>query len=561
MRLTDHIPEGLRRASWHVVALLLALLCFILLGPQPYVWSLGGRLINATSGIGGIWTLGWLERALSGEGLALWSPPALHPLQDTLALGQPLLGCLPFFLPISAMSDNATLALNVTILAGVLLCAYIVFLLVRRLGGNPWASVAAGLLFAFNPLQWAPAPVGAVPGCFFWAPLALLALDLVRGGRAWALWLAAAPLWVLLYTAPAQGLGMAAVATALFIAHLWRSGRHPRLMVHGVGVAAASVAVAAPLFMKMGTAGASALLERITRPGPAALITPPGEGLARVYGWLSALSGAQAGGVFPGLVLIILLLLAWVAHRQGARVVHPGLTLLCAVGALAAPGALGMPLLLLLCVSAGLSLTWIAPRVSGRPLPGRLALAAALLAAVNLDYWLIDTPGLPHGPGTFAPEVYSYLQRSSRKGPVLELPNLSRQLAYQGVHRRPIMSGPPWWRVPALGKLMEQTASCPGEQCRAMLRGTAAETVVVHPSGSGGGVPALDEDLAASGFRLMGQVGLATVWERTATSATAKPDEATEDPSIEMPPPLPDDAADEGFEKSELKAMDEPPPL
>ena len=88
-----------------------------------------------------------------------------------------------------------------------------------------------------------------------------------------------------------------------------------------------------------------------------------------------------------------------------------------------------------------------------------------------------------------------------------------------------------------------------------MLRGTAAETVVVHAP------LALDNDLAASGFRLMGQVGLASVWERTDSETEGQADEAQDDPSIEMPPPLPDDALDEGFEKSELKAMDDPPAL
>ena len=560
MTKTDSIPGGWSRASWHVLTLLTALACFFLLGPQPYVWSLGGRLVDATSGVGGIWTLGWLERALFGAGLSVWSPPALYPLQDTLALGQPLFGCLPLYLPVSALSGNPTLALNITILGGVLLSAYLMFLLVRRLGGNPWASLVAGLLFAFNPLQWAPAPVGAIPGSFFWAPLALLALDLARGGRPWALWLAAAPLWVLLYTTPAQGVGLAAVAAALLAVYLWRGGRDRRLLLHGAGVAAASVVVAMPLMIKMGARGAAALMERITTPGPVALFTPPGEGMPRVYGWLSGLTGAPAGGVFPGMALIILLLLAWAASRQGARGVHPGQVLLCALGALAAPGALGMPLLLVLCVSAGLSLTWIAPRISGRPLPGRLALAAALLAAVNLDYWLVETEGLPHGPGTYPPEVYSYLQRSSRTGPVLELPGHASQLAYHGLHRRPILAGPPWWRVAALDRLLGQVARCPGEACRVLLRGSAAETVVLHASRGGGAFSALDQDLAASGFRLMGQVGVATVWERTA-APDHEAGKASEDPTIEMPPPLPPDALDEGFEKSELKAMDDPPKL
>lgn len=569
MGLHHRINTGLSGAIWHVLVLVLALLGFFLLGPQPYVWSLGERLLDAPAGVGGVWTLGWLQHALSEPGLSLWNPPVLFPLSDTLALGQPLLGCLPFYLPAAAITGNTTLALNLTILAGMLLSAYLTFLLVRRLSGSPWAGLAAGLLFAFNPLQWSPAPQGALQGGFFWAPLALLAMSGLRPGRSWLLWAAALPIWVLVYTVPAQGLGVAALAGVLLAWQLARAGRAWlggwRMAANLAGSLLVSLALIIPLLARMGASGRAALLERAVRPGAVALMVPPGGGMARVYGWLHDLGGAREGGIFPGMALLILLLLALASlkDRHGQpRGIKTSLmvTLLCVAGAAMAPGALGMALLLSLCVCAGLALAWVAPRVSGRPLPGRLALAAALLAAINLDYWLVESRGLRHGPDTFAPEVYSYLASSPRKGPVLELPVSPARLAYQPLHWRPLLAGPAWWRAEPMTELLRQTRACPDQACLEFLSKTAAQTVVVHGYrlGPGGRSSWLEDDLAASGFALMGQVGTSYVWER---SKIAAPTDAASDVASDMPPPLPDDATEEGFEKSELKAMDAPAEL
>lgn len=565
MHLHDQIPGRWSGAIWHLLVPVLALLGFFLLGPQPYVWSLGSRLLDMPAGIGGLWTLSWLEHAITQPGLSLWSPPVLHPLENALALGQPQLGCLLIYLPASAITGNPTLALNLTILLGTVLCAYLTFLLVRRLSSNPWAGLAAGLLFAFNPLHWSPAPQGAIPGSFFWAPLALLALERVRPGRWWWLWGAALPVWVLTYTVPVQGLGMALLAVALLGGCLlldqrtWLRDRW--LWGHLAGMVAASGVVLFPLISRMGAQGGAALLGRATWPGTMALLTPPGEPLARTHGWLHALVGGGEGGIFPGLVLLLLLLLAAASLGAGQGrlrlVIKRCLqgVLFCGVAGVYAPGALGLVLLLMLCICAGLALAWVAPRVSGRPLPGRLALAAALLAAVNLDYWLVESPGLSHGPGTLPPEVYSYLERSPRKGPVLELPVSTSRLAFQPLHWRPDLAGPAWWRVDAMDELLSRTRSCPEEACRRFLRESTA-TIIVHgyKMAAGGKHSWMEADLSATGHALMGQVGDAFVWERsrrTFTPSAAAP--------ADMPPPLPDDALEPGFEKSELKAMDAPP--
>ena len=362
-----------------------------------------------------------------------------------------------------------------------------------------------------------------------------------------------------------MGVGVALLAAALLVGCLllheraWLRDR--RLWGHLAGILAASGLVMFPLISRMGALGGAALLERARQPGTMALLTPPGEPLARAHGWIHDLVGGWEGGIFPGVTLIILLLLAvaslWAGQGRMRLVIKRCLqaTLFCAVAALFAPGALGMVLLLMLSICAGLALAWVAPRVSGSPLPGRLALAAALLAAVNLDYWLVENSGLRLGPGTLPPEVYAYLERSPRKGPVLELPVSPGRLVFQPLHWRPELAGPTWWRVETMDKLLQKTRSCPEETCRRFLRESGA-TVVVHSDRltPGGKQSWMEADLSASGYELMGQVGDAMVWERP-RKTSSPPATAPAD----MPPPLPDDAAEHGFEKSELKAMDAPP--
>ncbi|MEW6271793.1 MAG: hypothetical protein AB1689_21125, partial [Thermodesulfobacteriota bacterium] len=98
-----------------------------------------------------IWILAWTSHALVEQPLALFQANIFHPARDTLAGSEHLIGLAPIAAPVFAVTGNAVLAYNVTVLVVVWLAATCTFALARAWSGSAAAAFVAGAAFAFAP--------------------------------------------------------------------------------------------------------------------------------------------------------------------------------------------------------------------------------------------------------------------------------------------------------------------------------------------------------------------------------------------------------------------------
>ncbi len=545
-----------RTLAWHLVVPALAAGLFVLQGPSAYVLDLRGSLFNLGSSLDGHWLMAWLEHALLTPGLSVWDPPVFHPLKGALALVDPPLGNLLVYAPARAMGAGPVLATNLVVMAGFILSAYCMFLLVRTLSGSGLGGAAAGLLFAFNPAQW-DLLAGMTQGAAWAGLLALHLLErFLQGGRGRHVW----------------GAGLAMLLQATFSA--WLAAGFilfgVALVLHRA-VTGQLASLRLDRAARIGLLGAMLLLAL----GLAALLTPllsgPAAAAADQARWTTP------GVTLPLLALALVLLSIGPARRGGEAAGRTIAATLAALAlALAAPEHLAVVLLAGLSACGGVAVAAASRLKLGSLRPVRLLLLAALVAAVNLDYWMPDQGGEVFAPAGSGPGAYSYLGRSKHQGPVLELPvgppSDSWTLGHQPLHWRPKLGGPGRWRAPGQDKLLAAAGRCPGEACLAFLRRSGARTILVHLDHY---APEerrawLDLDAWDAGFETLGVLGDALVWERRTTEqrrAVPHPRHGSESAAEDgldalikqTPPPLPPDRVGDQFEKSELKHMDVDP--
>jgi hypothetical protein len=311
----------------------------------------------------------------SGD-IASWNP--------TIFLGTPLLAAYrpgTFYPPMAALAALPPFAaFQVLVLGSLALCGPLVFLYVRRLGGERVGAFVAGTGYALGPYLVGhlgdTATITAAP----LLPLLLLAAEshVNRSTPARAAGLAAALALVLLAGSPeATRAAGALLLGRLLVAHLLPGPRTPRPLASVLAVAA-GIALAAPqllpTLLAAGEAGRS-----VTGLAAADVPLPGFFGLVLRYASHTP-AAALAVAALPlavtqtpvrvlGVSLLITLALQW------------------GRGPLAAAGALAIVFDLTLCILAGLSLSaqWRARR---EPAGARLRayfLAASLASAAALS--------------------------------------------------------------------------------------------------------------------------------------------------------------------------------
>ena len=98
-----------------------------------------------------VWTLSWDAHAFLHQPFAIFDANIYHPLRDTLAFSENLIGTAIFSAPVEWLTGSPVLALNVVSLLSTILCGVGAWLLARRVGLGQGAAVIAGLVFAFAP--------------------------------------------------------------------------------------------------------------------------------------------------------------------------------------------------------------------------------------------------------------------------------------------------------------------------------------------------------------------------------------------------------------------------
>jgi hypothetical protein len=130
-----------------------------------------------------LWTLAWNAHALVTSPLAIFDANIFHPLKNTLAYTENLIGSTLFAGPVLWTTDNPVLALNVVQLSSIVLCGLGTFVLARRLGISALGAALAGIVFAFSPPRFGR--IGQLHlTTVQWIPFALAALHAyLDGGR------------------------------------------------------------------------------------------------------------------------------------------------------------------------------------------------------------------------------------------------------------------------------------------------------------------------------------------------------------------------------------------
>jgi hypothetical protein len=114
------------------------------------------RLGRSTSdGMYSIWNVAWVAHALSTAPWRLFDANIFYPDRFTLAYSEANLGAGLLGMPGWLLTQNAYVAHNTALIAAFAISALGAWLLARRLTGDPAASAAAALMFAFCPYLFA----------------------------------------------------------------------------------------------------------------------------------------------------------------------------------------------------------------------------------------------------------------------------------------------------------------------------------------------------------------------------------------------------------------------
>lgn len=371
-----------------------------------FTYPLAARLASTLPGDVGdpalnAWILGWVSERLAHGGTGVWSPPIFFPYRLTLAYSENLFGIAPFVAPIHWVGRNPVLTYNVAYLAAYVLAALGAYVLARELGGRRGAAWLAGLAFAFCPYRAAQS-VHLQMLMTGWMPLGLAALHRwSRTGSRWALagFAISYVLQVLSNGYTLYFFALPSAVVALSAIRRREAGGRRRLAELMVAGGAIITALAPVLYLYLRVREEQGLVrsaDEIRDFGAdlgSFLHAAPGIVSAR---WFPGFAKPE-GELFPGLVTVILAVVAWTtwrsddrAERRQARRLYTIVAGLAAVLALGiAPTAWGRPFL---PTAPYAWLLHVVPGLDGLRVPARLAVVLTLGLAVLAGLggsWLI----------------------------------------------------------------------------------------------------------------------------------------------------------------------------
>jgi hypothetical protein len=243
---------------------------------------------------------------------AWWQFPIFHPLRDTLAFSEHLLGLSPIAAPIDWLTGDPLVSYNLTLLLTFPLSGATMYLLVYRLTRSAPGAFIAGLAFGFAPFRISHLPHVQMLAVF-WAPLALLGLHaFLDSGRTRWLGLYGAA-WLLQSAANNYALVFLSLLIGLWV--LWFVVARRRWRQLGL-IALATIVAALPLVPvlvtyvtvhdRYGFIRGIDEIRAFSADVAAVLCAPPA---LTVWGWVRVACQPE-GELFPGLGLIALSLAA-----------------------------------------------------------------------------------------------------------------------------------------------------------------------------------------------------------------------------------------------------------
>jgi hypothetical protein len=451
-----------------------------------------------------MWIMAWTTHALFVDPIHLFHGNALHPAPYTLATSEHLLGNLPLFGPVWALTGNPLLGLNVVVFASYVLGAALMHGLLRTWTGSTAAAYCGALAFAFAPWRLVPSSPPHLLSAQY-LPLLLLLLDrAARTGRGAVV----AGLALGMQALCSYYLGYMAYLTVAAYVAVWALG-------FGVRGHAASWRAIGATFAVSALAIAPVTAPYVLAQARGALAPDPS--VAEVFGRLSEpahLIDAHVGRTAIALAALGALALpsAWRTDRlRGVRI---GCLLAITVAAfLLARGPVGVldgrlvPWDWLAAVVPGFrnfrvtfrfgtlaafgasGLAAFAVAAACRLSPARLAhvVGAVAVVAVALPV-LRSTPAVGHPlrTGASVPSAYHWLAEHGDRDPLLEVPVQpnpagARAMYYSTYHWLPLLNGYTGHLPPSLVFLMTQAEQLPSpETLRLMVACTGLRWILVH---------------------------------------------------------------------------------
>jgi hypothetical protein len=420
------------------------------------------------------WILAWDYHALATHPLRLFDANIFYPIRKTLTLSEHLLGDLPIFAPLMAVSGNPLLAANGVVFASFVLSATAMFALAWRWTRSASAAFFAGFVFAFSPPRFGQLAKWHLLSVQ-WTPLTLLFLDRFLVSRRMRDGALACAFFVLQVFA-SYYLGYAcALVVACYLAYRFWS--EPSLRTREIAgklglLLAAALLIILPLTYpyvrvsrESGLFGADLRLLTLVSTDPALSFLGVPQWGHNVYQEPLRRFQSQVpweSWLFPGFVPVALALVALCMRSRGeARDRRPVavcvlITSACVVMSLGPVLVInehvtGVPLPYLLCsyVIPGFAamraparfalLAWVgfsvlvglgarrllgaaAARAPWSPRVVKRVLAAVLLAAATTEFWFPPLEMDRFETGRRVPEVYRWLAAQPRDGAVIELP-------------------------------------------------------------------------------------------------------------------------------------------
>ena len=160
-------------------------LCFLALA---LTWPLARHPASTLPDLGdpldSAWRLSWPIHQLRHDPRALLDANTYYPFETTYLFDELILGVALVVAPVTALTQNGVLAVNVALLLAFVGNGLAMYALGRRLTGNRVAAFAGALPFAFSPFRLLH--LGHVGlSTAFWLPLALIFLDRVLLRPTW----------------------------------------------------------------------------------------------------------------------------------------------------------------------------------------------------------------------------------------------------------------------------------------------------------------------------------------------------------------------------------------
>jgi hypothetical protein len=505
--LRHAIPPERRRQALEALLVLGVFTFLTALTTYPQVLSLSTKVADHDDPLLSIWRLAWVAHQMPRDLAHLFDGNIFHPEQRTLAFTDAMLLPGVVAAPLHWLGVPNILIYNLVLLSGFVLSGAGMYLLVRTLTASSGAAWLSGIVFAFSPYRFAHFEHLELQ-LAFWMPLALWAMHRTFETGRWKHGmltgvLVAGQLLSSLYYGIFFGLYLGLVAGVLLLAQ--PSGRRlapARALVAGAVLATAvSLPYAVPYYANRSVVGERPAWEVLRYSAlPQDYLSTPEQNL--IYGWTAGWFGGPERHLFPGLLVLLLAMLAvspptrrpvfgYLAGLVFAFDASLGMNgyfypwayaYLPGFQGLRAPARFGIVVVLSLAILGGYGgarlLAWMPPD-KRRPLITTLGLLLLLEYGTAVRLFTVPEP----------PAVYTWLRREP-PSVVVELPvprpeNLGvihdgLYMYFSVTHWQRLVNGYSGFYPPSYIRLLETMREFPNDASFEALRDRRVDYIIVH---------------------------------------------------------------------------------